>query len=61
MAHLNVYIKISDGSASVIQTLELAQEFLKTIIEGDPDEVWQFSVALMTEEEFNNLPEFEGF
>lgn len=62
------YIRISlpgsDGKGGYTDTLEGAIETLRHMVEnhedGNPDS-YEFSTVSMTEEEFENLPEFTGF
>ena len=52
------YIQITHNGERVIQTPEEAASFIDMIEEG---EVYAFRAVYLTEEEFNNLPEFTGF
>lgn len=60
-----IYIKISDGDRYFIDTVEGAKSTLDHMVESSS--VWSdeqefiFSTIEMTEEEFNDLPEFQGF
>ena len=55
------YIKISHENTYVIVTLDEAKSELDALIESDDAEGYNFSCVEMTEDEFKNLPEFEGF
>jgi len=55
----NKYIKLSmGGNETLIQTFD---EFKKSINEIEQDESYNISIIELTEDQFNNLPEFNGF
>jgi hypothetical protein len=60
-----VYIKISDGHSYFIETIEYAKTTLESMADNHADngnaEEYEFSTVELTQEEFNNLPEFHGF
>jgi hypothetical protein len=69
MKTLNLYYKISlDGSYCILESLQEAEDFMINEIQMlselgecyDPSN-YHIEEVFMTEEEFNNLPEFEGF
>jgi len=54
-----VYLVKPEGFNSVVENkVENIIEFLKNSEQGD---VWRIEVLEMSVEEYNNLPEFEGF
>lgn len=69
MRKLNLYYKIShDGSYCVLENLQEAEDFIISEIQmlselGECFDTskYQIEEVFMTEEEFNDLPEFEGF
>lgn len=59
MGELKKYYKVTDGSCyCVVETLEEAQDICDW---NDGDYLLEIVEEFMTEEEFNNLPEFDGF
>ena len=65
MSKKNVYIQVHDGSRYFIDTLDTAIESLKAMAisaqeNGDHSEL-TLSTVKMTQEEFDNLEEFQGF
>jgi hypothetical protein len=63
MNNLNKYYKVSDGSCfCVVETLEQAQEMAAEDSDWNyEDYLLEIEEVFMTEEEFNDLDEFEGF
>ena len=57
------YIKVTqNGGLASIQTLAQAQEDLKLFYENAmPKDQFEYSVVEMSEEEFEKLPEFQGY
>ena len=59
------YIKVSDGGSHYIDTVEAAKDTLDYMVECCNDsgklDGYKFSTVELTEEEFNNLPDFTGF
>ena len=56
------YIKIHPkGFNAFIEPVEKAKQYLDTMIEENDVIIYEFQVVEMTEEEYNNLPEFDGF
>ncbi len=51
-------IKPKDGGPWCVQEIEWIVELLKN---SDVDETYEITPALMSEDEFNELPEFEGW
>lgn len=51
-------IQISLNGEKAILTIDDAKKHIDSIEEGHP---YVFRVVFLTEEEFNNLPKFEGF
>jgi hypothetical protein len=51
------------GSNQVVDTIDDFVTFVKALkaIPNDEPTSWEFTVVQMSEKEFNNLPEFEGF
>lgn len=61
---MNTYIKHGPkGLGKVIDTVDDFVKFVKCFgNNGEPSsEVWEFELVTMTEKEFSELPEFEGF
>lgn len=64
MGNTNTYIKMTDGGNSCTITLDEAISELICIYESAEDgnhSEFTFSTVEMTQEEFDNLPEFTGF
>lgn len=52
------FIQITHTGSKVVHRIEDAMAFVGTIEDG---EVYVFRAVYLTEEEFQNLPEFTGF
>lgn len=60
-----IYIKVSDGGSHYIGTVEEAKATIESMAfaarEHGQQEEYAFSTVELTQEQFDNKPEFEGF